>query len=80
MIPFPPNYGCNANKVGEVKPVLDGLKQLREEAHIAILAVAHTNKRSYVDTLQAVSRDTSVGGSFRAGWKFSEDRTKQVSS
>ena len=56
---------------------MDGLKQLREEAHIAILAVAHTNKRSDVDALQAVSRDTSVGGSFRAEWKFSEVPDKE---
>ena len=77
LIPFPPNYGCNANKVEKVKPVLDGLKRLCEEAHIAILAVAHTNTRSDVDALQAVSRDTSVCGSFRAGWKFSEDPGKE---
>jgi hypothetical protein len=75
--PISSYYGCNANKVEEVKPVLDGLKQLCEDVQIAILAVAHTNKRSDVDALQAVSGDTSVGGSFRAGWTFSEDPDKE---
>ncbi len=75
--PISSYYGCNANKVQEVKPVLDGMKQLCEDMHIAILAIAHTNKRSDVDALQQVSGDTSVGGSFRAGWTFSEDPDKE---
>ena len=75
--PISSYYGCNANKVEEVKPVLDGMKQLCEDAGITILAVAHTTKRSDVDALQAVGGDTSVGGSFRSGWTFSEDPDKE---
>jgi AAA domain len=75
--PISSYYGCNANKVEEVKPVLDSLKELCEESRIAILAVAHTNKRSDVDALQQVSGDTSVGGSFRSGWTFSDDPDKE---
>ena len=75
--PISSYYGCNANKVEEVKPVLDGMKQLCEDAGITILAVAHTTKRSDVDALQSVGGDTSVGGSFRSGWTFSEDPDKE---
>lgn len=71
--PISSYYGVDANKVKEVKPVLDELRTVCEEAGIALVAVAHFSKRSDVDALQRVSGDVSVGGSARMMWTFSQD-------
>ncbi len=71
--PISSYYGVDANKAKEVKPVLDELMTMCQDTGIAIVAVAHFNKREDVDALQRVAGDVSIGGSARVMWTFSED-------
>jgi hypothetical protein len=64
----------NGNKEQEVRKVLTPLGVLAQEFKIAVILVAHFNKRSDVEVISRVGGAMAIVGCVRCAWTFTESR------
>jgi hypothetical protein len=64
----------NGNKEQEVRKVLTPLGVLAQEFKVAIILVAHFNKRSDVEAISRVGGAMAIVGCVRCAWTFTESR------
>jgi hypothetical protein len=67
----------NINVDKDVRPVMDTLAAICNAAGVSFVTVIHHNKRNDVDALQKILGASSLAGSVRAIWGFSEDQDKK---
>ncbi len=65
---------ADSNKDSDVRPMLEDLQKMLNVSGVTLVGIIHSNKRSDVDAIGAVSGATAIAAIVRATWGFSRDR------
>jgi putative DNA primase/helicase len=65
---------ADANKDSDIRPIMDGLKNICDKTGITILALIHSNKKTDLSAVHRVSGAGSLAAAARSVWAFCRDQ------